>query len=265
MDIEIDLSLSAQENANEYFSKAKRARKKMEGAEQSIKELEKKLEVAKDRYDRKSATKKTKMVTKKEWYEKFHWFMESSGMLAIGGKDAVQNELINSKYFEDQDLFFHADIFGASVVVLKGGIDSGKEAREEAAQFAACYSSAWKQGLAAVDVYCMKREQISKSSNKGSLGTGSFAMKGEREWFRSMKLELVAFVTEKEGGEGSIRQLSVVPSSTFAAQKGKKGLRITIGNAKKSDAAKLIAKKLDYEDIDYIMQQLPAGEFKISE
>ncbi|MDE1850612.1 MAG: DUF814 domain-containing protein [Candidatus Micrarchaeota archaeon] len=259
MEIVIDLAETAQGNANEYFYKAKRARKKIEGAQQSIRELEEKLEKARERYDKKVGSKKVKIVTKKEWYEKFHWFSASNGMLAIGGRDAVQNELINSKYFEDRDLFFHADIFGASVVILKEGVDADRKVREEAAQFAACYSSAWKQGLSTVDVYCLRREQITKSSSKGSLGTGSFAMKGEREWFRSVKLELIAFVETKSTEEGEIKRLIVVPGG----YEGAKGLRITTGNTKKSDAAKFIAKKLNYEDLDYIMQQLPAGEFSV--
>ena len=35
------------------------------------------------------------------------------------------------------------------------------------------------------------------------------------------------------------------------------------GNFKKSDAAKKIAAKLNYNDIDTIMRQLPAGSFRI--
>ncbi|MDE1828515.1 MAG: DUF814 domain-containing protein [Candidatus Micrarchaeota archaeon] len=259
MEIVIDLAETAQGNANEYFYKAKRARKKIEGAQQSIRELEEKLAKAKERYERKVSSKKVKIVTKKEWYEKFHWFNASNGMLAIGGRDAMQNELINSKYFEDRDLFFHADIFGASVVILKEGVDADRKVREEAAQFAACYSSAWKQGLSTVDVYCLRREQITKSSSKGSLGTGSFAMKGEREWFRSVKLELIAFVGAKSTEDGEVRRLVVVPGG----YEGAKGLKITTGNTKKSDTAKFIAKRLSYEDLDYIMQQLPAGEFSV--
>ena len=255
METQIDLTKSAQDNANDYFIRSKRAKKKLEGAQQSVLDLEKKLEGARSRLERSASKKKVKIITKQEWYEKFNWFFTSSGMLAIGGRDAVQNEAINSKHFESGDLFFHADIFGASLVVLKEGRDASEESKLEVAQFAACHSSAWKQNLSTVDVYALKREQVSKSSSKGSLGTGSFAMSGEREWFRSVKLELAAFIDEN-------KKLNFVPGSTFELL-GKKGVRILIGKSKKSDAAKQVAKRLEYDDLDYIMQQLPAGEFGI--
>ncbi|MDE1870570.1 MAG: hypothetical protein KGH71_06415, partial [Candidatus Micrarchaeota archaeon] len=78
-------------------------------------------------------------------------------------------------------------------------------------------------------------------------------------WFRSVKLELVAFVEAKRTEDGEVRRLIVVPGG----YEGAKGLKITTGNTKKSDAAKFIAKRLSYEDLDYIMQQLPAGEFSV--
>ncbi|MDE1869941.1 MAG: DUF814 domain-containing protein [Candidatus Micrarchaeota archaeon] len=263
MDVEIDLTQSAQDNANEYFYKSKKAKHKKEGAQISIGDLEAKLEKARQKFEKAKDTKKVKVVGKREWYEKFHWFFASNGMMVIGGRDAVQNELINSKHFEEKDLFFHADIFGASVTVLKGGIDAPREVRDEVAQFAGCYSSAWKEGLNTVDVYAMERKQVTKSRNQGSLGTGSFALSGEREWFRSVRLELVAFVSKKMVDEEEMTYLSVVPGKTFEKMEGQKGVRISIGKAKKSDAAKLISKRLGYEDLDYIMQQLPAGEFTI--
>ncbi|MDE1825285.1 MAG: DUF814 domain-containing protein [Candidatus Micrarchaeota archaeon] len=255
METQIDLTKSAQDNANDYFIRSKRAKKKLEGAQQSVLDLEKKLERARSRLERSSFKKKIKIITKQEWYEKFNWFFTSSGMLTIGGRDAVQNEAINSKHFENADLFFHADIFGASLVVLKDGRDTDDGTKLEAAQFAACHSSAWKQGLSTVNVYALRREQVSKSSNKGSLGTGSFAMSGEREWFRGVKLELAAFLDEG-------KRLNIVPAIALE-RLGQKGVRILIGETKKSDAAKTIAKRLGYDDIDYVMQQLPAGEFSI--
>ena len=263
MEIQIDLSKSAQDNANEYFYKSKKAKRKGEGAEQSIIELEHKLEAAKKRFESAEDKKKIKMIIKREWYEKFHWFRASNGMLVIGGRDAAQNELINSKYFEANDLFFHAEIFGASVTILKDGVNATKEVREEAAEFAACYSSAWKQGQGIVDVYCLKREQISKSSNKGSLGLGSFAMKGEREYFRGVKLELYAYTQEVEREGRKTVELRMAPASAIKRLDVKGAIKITTGSKKKSDAAKLIAKTLRYEDLDYVMQQLPAGEFQI--
>ncbi|MCL4411360.1 NFACT RNA binding domain-containing protein [Candidatus Marsarchaeota archaeon] len=257
MDVDIDFTKSAQDNANAYYEKAKKLERKRAGAEKAMAELEKRFEEA-------GAAQKVKKrsittVTAKEWYEKFHWFLASNGMLAIGGRDARQNEAINSKHFDDNDLFFHSDIFGASVVVLKNGTGAPTAVREEAAQFAACYSSAWEKGLGTIDVYAMKRDQVGKLTNKGALGTGSFSLRGEREWYRGVRLALCLFV--KDG------RLNAVPAKTFEAMNGneKPGTYVTVeqGSEKKSDAAKSIAAALDFNNIDAVMQQLPSGSFMV--
>jgi predicted ribosome quality control (RQC) complex YloA/Tae2 family protein len=256
MELEIDFTKSAQENANEYYKRSKRLLQKKKGAEKAIKDLEEKLEEARKNAKKEPERRLIKSV-KREWYERFHWFFTSNGMLAIGGRDAHQNELLNSRYFEDKDLFFHADIFGAPVFILKDGSAADRATREEVAEFAACYSSAWKEGLRTIDVYAMKRNQVSKSSSKGSLGTGSFLLSGERDWYRSMQLSLVMLV--KEG------KLHTIPKATFEKEKteGMQLVKVTQGNYRKSDAAKKIAAKLGYSDIDAIMRQLPTGSFRI--
>ncbi len=269
MEVQIDFTKSAQENASDYFERSKRARRKASGARTAIEELQKSLEK-----ERKSASAvekpRLKALYKQEWYEKFNWFNASNGMLAIGGNDAQQNELINTRHFEGSDLFFHADIYGGSLVVLKEGVEADKSTREEAAQFAACYSRAWSQGLSAVDVYAMRREQVTKSKNRGALATGAFLLKGEREWYKGMQLELAAFTTESKGqstedssGSDLYKKLNVVPSITRKRLGIKQYVSIGIGNSKKSDAAKYIARALGYGDIDYAMRHLPAGLFSV--
>ena len=257
MKITIDYTKSAQENADYFYKRSKKLAMKRAGAEASIINLEKRLGAAKVVTE--STQKKRIKVTEKEWYQKFHWFYTSDGLLVIAGRDAQQNELLNSKYFEGNDLFFHANIFGAAVTILKEGIKAGKEAREEAAQFAACYSSAWKDGLPAVDVYAMRRNQVSKSASKGSLSSGSFLLSGEREWYKNTGLSLVLFIKDE--------RLNATPEACFYRLKeaGKVPdtyVLVKQGKMKKSDAAKKISKSLEFPDIDTIMQQLPAGEFR---
>lgn len=256
MEIELDFTKSAQENANEYYKRSKKLILKKAGAEKAIKELEEKLQEAKENEKKKPERRMIKTV-KKEWYEKFHWFYTSNNLLVIGGRDAHQNDLINAKHFDENDLFFHADISGASVVILKEGKNAEREIREEAAEFAACYSSAWKEGLRTTDVYAMNRNQVSKSSSKGSLGTGSFLLSGERDWYRKTQLSLFMFIKEDK--------LHTVPQTTFKRMKneGITHVKISQGNFKKSDAAKKVMAKLSYQDMDTIMRQLPVGNFKV--
>lgn len=256
MEVEIDYTKNAYENANIYYERSKKLLKKIDGAKVAISNLSK--SIAATEHSTEEKQKKT-FLLHNEWYEKFHWFNTSDGLLAIGGRDAHQNELVNSKHFSDNDLFFHANIFGASVFILKDGLNAPKKSREETAAFSACYSSAWKDGLGSVDVYAMHRDQVSKSTGKGSLGTGSFLLKGDREWFRNVPLTLLMHV---DGN--ALKTDPLVKIATGNAIKIKYVV-IRQGRDKKSDAAKKIASMLNYPDIDYIMRQLPAGEFKVSE
>ncbi|MDE1768159.1 MAG: DUF814 domain-containing protein [Candidatus Micrarchaeota archaeon] len=256
MEVEIDFTKSAQGNADYYFKLSKKLNKKSEGAAVAVGDLEaKRSKIAAIP----KPERKIRKIEERKWFEKFNWFNTSKGMLAIGGRSAVQNELINSKYFESNDLFFHADIFGASVVILKDGLTASREIKEEVAQFSACFSKAWENSMSSVNVYSVKKDQVSKSKEKGSLGTGSFLIEGEREWFKGVGLELCAY---KEDGD---EKPCIVPASTCMAMGVRKFVLLKPGNVKKSDAAKILAKKFNYDDIDYFMQHLPAGSFSVKE
>ncbi len=202
MKAEIDFTKTAQQNADRYYVMSKTARKKAEGAAAAISELEDK----KKGTEKKAKKKEFKEIRQRKWYERFNWFFASDGSLAIGGRSAKQNEEINSKYFEEGDLFFHADVFGASVTILKKGESAPEGAKDETAAFAGAFSKAWESGASSVDVYAMKRAQVSKSKEKGSLGTGSFLLSGEREWHKGIALGLAAFATDSG--------FNIVPIST---------------------------------------------------
>ncbi|MCL5423466.1 MAG: NFACT RNA binding domain-containing protein [Candidatus Marsarchaeota archaeon] len=257
MKIKLNYLKNAQQNGNDYYNKAKKLLNKRNGAELAVQNLEKQLK----HIEEKSAQEKRIIIKKsdKKWYEKFHWFYTSNNMLCIGGRSAQQNDLINAKYFLDDDIFFHADIFGASLVLLKDGVNAKNEIWNEAAHFAAIYSSAWKEDLSTVDVYALKRNQISKSTATGSVGAGGFVMKGEREWFKNTPLSLFMF--------NENNTLNAVPKITFdkliETKKINVYVELSLGTRKKSDAAKIISKHLNFEDLDMIMQQLPAGLFRV--
>ncbi len=279
MDVELNYTKSAQQNADAYFERAKGAERKREGAEQAARRLEEQLAgLEKESVVRREVKRKQD----REWYEKFYWFFTSTGLLAIGGRSAQQNEEVVAKYFQPGDLFLHASIFGASVVILKKGEGSPQQSRDEAAQFAACFSKAWETGQSSVDVFAAKHDQVSKSGGKGYLATGSFLISGEREWHKSVKLELAAVMEEGIVNlqnqlasqyayislsplevHVDVTGLAIMPFTTYIASSKAKGLRLLPGKMKKSDAAKQIAKRLGYSDVDYIMQHLPPGGFEI--
>ncbi len=257
MQIKIDFTKSAQENADDYYNRSKRLLQKKEGAKKAIKNLEKRASEIKSAVPEE---RKVVIINKKgEWYQKFHWTYTPAGFLVIGGRDAKQNEVLNSKHFDKDDLFFHADIFGASVVILKKGVEAGTADKQCAAQFAACYSSAWKKMLPVVDVYAMRRDQVSKSTEKGSISAGSFLLKGEREWYRSMPLGLLFFVLNDE-----LRVLPEAYLNNIASLGVSKYVSVHEGKSDKSSAAKEICSRLSYRDVDEVMRQLPAGTFKLT-
>jgi len=256
--VELDFTKSVHENAARYYEEAKRLREKAEGAEKAVKETEEKLRDLERRIAAEKEKPKVKVRVKKEkeWFEKFHWFRTSEGLLCIAGRDAKQNELLVARHLEEGDLFFHADIHGASATILKGGEGAGRESKMEAAQFAASYSSAWKMGSATVDVYAVKALQVSKRTEAGEyVGKGSFIIRGTREWFKNTPLGLLIGI----GGKG----VEVAP-----VLRGKAGfarcIEVGIGDMEKPDAAKAIARILGGEaTVDDVLRALPSGRFRI--
>jgi len=203
-EVELDASLSAARNASRLFERAKELERKARRA----------LEVARGLEPRPPPPPQLRPRRERRWYEGFHHFTSSEGVLVIGGRDAGQNEAIVRKYMGPGDIFLHADIHGGPVVVVKaGGRPVGEATLREAAQLAAAYSRAWELGLASVDVYWVPAEQVSKRAPAGEyLGTGAFMVYGRRNYLRGVKLELAVGV--RVSGDGY--ELAAGPPSALA-------------------------------------------------
>ena len=250
MRIRLNITKSMHENAASYYEEAKDARNRMHGVLAAIDETTK--EMAKAAKHEKEAGEKrkdsTRIARKKEWHEKFHYFFTDSGLLLIGGRSADQNDLLYKTQFDEGDLFFHADIQGGTACVMKDGIKSTEEDRKQAAQFAACFSNAWKNGNAAVDVYCVKREQVSKNAQGGFIAKGAFAIIGEREWFRKTELKL------KIGMENG----APVAIPFICARKLEGEVPLAPGRLEKGELTRKISKRLKAHPDD-VQGLLPPG------
>ena len=255
MKIRLDWRKSAQENAASYFQLAKELAKKEEGAKKAIGETKKGMEAAGKEHELAVSSKESpKMKRKKEWFEKYRWFYTSGGKLVVAGRDAKQNDMLVGKTMTENDLFFHADIQGAPATILVGGKTATEQEKKEAAQFAGSHSSAWKVGAAAVDVYAVGKQQLSKHAQGGFVGAGGFAIEGEREWFRATPLGLAVGI--KDG-------IAVcLPVCHPDAQK--MGVLLSLGNFEKGQAAKRVAGMLKCSP-DEILLALPSGKFSIKE
>jgi predicted ribosome quality control (RQC) complex YloA/Tae2 family protein len=166
-----------EQNAGRYYDVIKKFRKKKAGA----------LVAMKNVVVKKKAVRRDIIPLKKLWYHRFRWFITSDGIVVLGGRDASQNEELVKKYMAGGDLFVHADVHGASVVIVKGKT----EHMEEVAQFAASYSGAWRSGHFSADVFSVLPPQVSKTPESGEfVSRGSFIIRGERTWYRNVPLSV---------------------------------------------------------------------------
>lgn len=173
-------------NVGRYYDLIKKYKKKIAGAR-----------VALSRSIALPQKKSTKApVLKKRWYHRFRWFFTTDNVLVLGGRDASQNEELVKRYMEGGDTFVHADVHGASVVIVKGRT----EYMDEVAVFAASYSGAWKSGHFSADVYSAAPDQVSKTPEAGEyVSRGSFIVRGERNYQRNVPLGVaIGLVTNPE-------------------------------------------------------------------
>ncbi len=185
-DIRLDIRKTSTQNADRYYSKSKKAKAKIPGVKQAMENTKAKIgklkEKGKEAIELTEEIPEERVVKKREWYEKFRWFFSSGGFLVLGGRDATSNEMLVKRHMEAHDIFIHADIHGAPAVII---MTEGKEAPEatiqEAFDFAATYSRAWRSGASFLDVYWVKPEQVSKTAEHGEYVTkGAFIIRGKK-------------------------------------------------------------------------------------
>lgn len=201
---------------------------------------------------------------KQEWYEKFRWFFTCEGTLALGGRDAHSNALLVRRHLQDDDVVYHADLFGSPFFVLKGGRGQTEAEIREMAQATVAFSSAWKTGLGSADAYWVNSDQVSTSAPSGEfLPKGSFLIKGKKNFVQHNLVEL-AVGLDREGR---------VVSGPESAIKTVAGSYVVVRpqREKSSDTAKRILRDLEgpvHEaqarvSIDEVLRMLPAGGGKV--
>ena len=175
--VKIPVNQSIEETVSSFYDQIKKFRGKKEGALAAMEKAPRERAAP----ERRPAIK----AAKPRWFQRFRWFYTSDGTLVLGGKDADQNEELVKKYMEGGDTFVHADVHGASVVLVKGTT----ERMDEVAQFAASYSGAWRSGHFSADVYTARPDQVSKTPPSGEyVSRGSFIVRGERTYYRDVPL-----------------------------------------------------------------------------
>ncbi|USS41685.1 NFACT family protein [Thermococcus aggregans] len=266
--VKLYLNKSIGENAEIYYEKAKKAKHKLEGARKAYEDTLKKIqEIEKliEEEEKKELSVKKLEKRKKKWFEKFRWFISSEGFLVIGGKDATTNEIVVKRHMTENDLYCHADIYGAPHVVIKDGKKAGEKTIFEACQFAVSMSRAWKDGIYSADAYWADPSQVTKKAPSGEyLGKGAFMVYGKRNWMHGLPLKLAVGIVEYEG-----EKLPMCGPVDALKAHTDKYIIIRPGRMKKSELVKKIAKifeKWGYKvDVDDLMQILPPGNGEIVE
>jgi predicted ribosome quality control (RQC) complex YloA/Tae2 family protein len=255
MRITLDFTKSLEQNASHYFEQAKTAKKKAEGARKALEDSKKKLEKLEKEIEFKEAeeTKRaSKIERKKEWYEKFRWFYTSEDFLVIGGRDATTNEIVIKKHTDKEDIVFHTELSGSPFVVIKTeGKKPSKISLDEAAQFTACYSKAWKAGRSVADVFYVNPEQVTKEAKAGEfIARGAFMIYGKKN---QMAVTLKLFIGKMADGK------IMAGSETAVKKHCEKYVELIEGEDKNSNIAKKIKHKLEADDLDDILKLIPQG------
>ncbi|MFP9193556.1 ribosome rescue protein RqcH [Natronosalvus vescus] len=257
-----------EKNADRLYTEAKRIAEKKEGALAAIEDTREELAEIKRRRDEWEADDgpetddideeadqrdwlaepSVPVRENEQWYERFRWFHTSDGFLVIGGRNADQNEELVKKYLERGDKVLHTQAHGGPVTVLKAtdpseasskDIEIPESSVEEAAQFAVSYSSVWKDGRYAGDVYVVDSDQVSKTPESGEyLEKGGFAIRGDRRYLDDTPVGVAVGIqcepyTRVIGGPPSAIEAVAVTT-----------IRVEPGRFAQADAAKRIYREL---------------------
>ncbi len=263
----IDPKLTIAENAENYYEKAKKAKRKTKGALIAIENTKKQLEDIKSKKDiamENISTPKKRVKKDLKWYEKMRWFISSQGILVVGGRDANSNENVVKKYLEPNDIYLHADIHGASSTVIKlNGNELNDILLKESGEFAASFSSAWSKGFTSQDVFWVHPDQVSKTPEAGEfLAKGSFVIRGHRNYIRGARVKLGVGIVDYEG-----KRIMAGPIDAMEAH-CENFVVLKPGFTKKEAIAKKIINRINEDDLltlDDIIRVLPSGKCDIDE
>lgn len=124
-------------------------------------------------------------------YKKYRWFITSTGILVVGGKNATQNDelLKKIKKIKEDFIVMHTASPGSPFSIILEDVNKINEADlDETAIFTGCFSQAWKSGKKAeIDIF--KISQINKSK---IMKAGTWRVSGKIERMKvSLRLSLV--------------------------------------------------------------------------
>ena len=255
IELMLDWSRSARENAQSYYEDVKRMKEKLDGNENAMDETKKRIKQReKEEAEKKKIVKHKSQRSKLAWFEHYRWFLSSEGVIVIAGKDAKSNEQLVKKHLQPKDRYVHADIHGAPSVVVKSIESMTAATLMEAAIFSLAMSKAWNAGIGSGSGYWVTPEQVSKTPQSGEhLAKGAFVIRGKRNYFERLPLRLAIGVCAVEGVE------KVMCGPVQAVSKNCKDyVELVPGKTSKESATKELSSRFS-QSIDDIQAVMPPG------
>lgn len=281
MEIELDYQKSVDQNASDYFQKAKKLRQK----NKKILEVLEKTKIKLDQLEKLDEKSKLEQIEKEKvtkhkkshWYDKFRIFITSNLNIVLMGMDQVTNDILIKKHTGDNDKVYHTELAGSGYAVLsKNNFDINsedfleheslnleeKQVDFEICQFVATFSKASKSGLVNPAVFSFERSQMLSSSPEGiSLPRGSFYIKGKKTYY-NYENEIY--------GIGLFKSYPLWAPLTVLENLGVDYVVLKQGKLKPTAVAKLISKGFDkitnkknHLDIDEIVKYIPKKGMEI--
>jgi len=257
--------------ASTLFNESKKQLKAIETIESEKRKTEKILDGFRKQADVAKDSVVFTIQKKREWYERYRWFLTSDGFLSIGGRDASSNSSVIRKHLEKDDKVFHAEIVGSPFFILKNSSNNSVSSVMETAHATVCFSRAWREGMYGLNAYWVNPDQIKTAAPSGQfIAKGSFVVEGTRNFVKVTTLQLSVGLYQKGDSyslmcgppepikKNCIYYVSIEPSGFEMVEAAKKTKLEFLKFKEKEEIVKAIS-------IDDFIRVLPAGDSHIVE
>lgn len=252
----LDIRKGIQENAQDHYAMAKKAKSRREGAEGARRETERRLAELEaaglDAFG--PAPARVERSSRHYWFENYRWTITPGGFVAVGGRSAAQNDAVVKKYLRDGDRYVHAEIHGAPSVVVRRADGPPTEPPPEdlraACQFAVVASRAWRQ-FGHASAYWVMASQVSKTARSGEfVPKGAWMVHGKRnvesdlpmEWFVArVRMDAQGNPLRRDDARDGGTQKLVGATRASLRPYAAKALRLVPGDVAPQDAAQAVS------------------------
>ncbi len=261
------------------FNVAKEMERGLITIENSRSKLHEQLEKIQKQKNKKPLSE-IKILTNKEWYEKYRWFLTTDDMLAIGGRDSSSNSVLIRKHLTENDYVFHAEVHGSPFFILKNANNKSvadiSQSILQVSQATASFSRSWKDNLSSADAYWVYPSQVKKGAPTGQyLPKGAFIIEGKKNFVKNLEIKLaigLSFIDERPllivgppavVSKRSVCLRNILPSGFDVVKASKKIKADFVEYSLKNEFPDSITTHLKSLSIDEIVRILPVGQFKL--